>query len=195
MRILTEEQFNEEWATFWSNMEKAGLAPLYKEEGTKSLMREAAAALTEDTGLAYPGALLVHINLMTTIAMQLRTLVSGVFEIDEKSLLKVCLLHQFSKAIIYKKNTDSWEIEKRGMNYKFASTAGKLKFGERSIYYAVKKGVKFSEEEWEAMECLDKEDTTKAGKMFDCILSTIVRQANELAYALAKKDNQNNKED
>lgn len=186
MKNLTEAQLNTEWTKFWNNMQKVGLAPLYDEAKTEALLKRSSAALSEDTGLAYPGALLVHINLMTDIALELREIANQVFNIDEGSLLKVCLLHQFSKAMMYVPNDNQWEREKRGLNYKFAELSGKLKFGERSIFYAVAKGVKFNAEEWEAMKCLDVENDTKVGKSFESILTTIVRQANELAYAMEK---------
>lgn len=188
MKNLTDEKFNEEWAIYWKNMEEVGLASIYKEEGTKKLMRTAAAALSEDTGLAYPAALLVHINRMTSIAMRIADMLNGAIEVDKKSLLKVCLLHQFSKIFMYIPNDNEWEVEKRGMNYKFRELNGKLKFGERSIFYAVKKGVTLNEFEWEAMECLDKDGEAKTGKSFENILTTIVRQANELAYAIARNE-------
>lgn len=187
MKNLTDEQFNSEWGIFWENMGKVGLTSIYKEDGTKKLMKVAAAALSEDTGLAYPGALLVHINLMTNIAQRLADMVENTFEIDRNSLLKVCLLHQFSKIFMYIPNDNEWEVEKRGMNYKFNELNGRLKFGERSIYYATLKGVKFTDIEWEAMECLDKDGEAKISKTFDNILTTIIRQANELAYAIARK--------
>lgn len=188
MRELTTEQFNQDWLTFWNNMQTAKIAPLYKEEELMQLMKNASAATNEDSGASYPGALLVHINLVTALAQRLAKLVSGTFTINEESLLKVCLLHQFAKAIMFVKNDNEWRVNNLGENYKFAQLVGRLKCGERSIFYAVKKGVQFSAIEWEAMSCLDK-DANDKGAYFDNILTTIIRQANELAQAIEKEKN------
>ena len=44
------------------------------------------------------------------------------------------------------KNDNQWEIEKRGMVYKYAPSNVALKMGARSIIFAEKLGVKFSDE-------------------------------------------------
>lgn len=187
MKTITTENFNKEWVTFWDNLNKAGVAENFKEEKLKAQLNEAAGALSEDTGIAYKGALIVHINLFTSIAQRLAKMVGGTFSIEESSLLKVCTLMHLSKILMYVENDNSWEIEKRGLNFKFAELPGRLKFGERSILWATNKGIKLSAEEFEAIRCLDKEGEDKSGKYFDSILSTIVRQANELAYAIEKE--------
>ena len=88
---------------------------------------------------------------------------------------------------MFEPNDNQWEIDKRGLNYKFAETEGKLKFGERSILNAMNRGITLSAEEFEAIRCLDKENEEKGGKYFECFLATVVRQANELAYAIEKE--------
>ena len=78
-----------------------------------------------DTGLAYPGALISHVNMMTSIAERLAKMVCGTFpEIASQSLIKVCLIQHLSKIEMYEPNDNQWEIEKRGMTYKFAETEG-----------------------------------------------------------------------
>lgn len=193
MRKLTEEELNKEWVTFWGNMEKCGLSTYFPNEKSEKLradLSRASCALTEDTGVSFPGALLLHINLLTAIAKKMAKMISGTFNIDEYSLLKVCCLQHLSKIEMYIENPDEWYRNKRGQNYVFADLPGRLKFGERSILLATNNGITFTPEEWEAMECMDKagesEGTSGAGR-FDCILSTIVRQANELAYAIEKE--------
>ena len=87
-----------------------------------------------DTGIAYPGALIVHINLFTSITERLVKMVAGTFpNISRESLLKVCVIQHLSKIVMYEPNDNQWEIDKRGMLYKFAETEGCLKFGERSV--------------------------------------------------------------
>lgn len=186
---LTEENFNKQWVMFWGNMKSVNLAEHWNEEELKEELKNAAGALSMDTGLAYPGALISHINMMTSIAERLAKMVCGTFpEIASQSLIKVCLIQHLSKIEMYEPNDNQWEIEKRGMTYKFAETEGCLKFGERSALNALNRGVKLSPIEFEAICSLDKDgEEAKNRKYVVNILSTIVRQANELAYAIERE--------
>lgn len=186
---LTPENFNKEWATFWGNMASIGLDKFYDQDKLQKELHDAAGALSVDTGLAYPGALIVHINLFTNVATRLAKMVAGTFpNISNESLLKVCLLQHLSKILMYEPNDNQWEIDKRGMVYKFAELEGCLKFGERSALLAMNKGVFLSPVEFEAICSLDKDgEEAKNRKYVINIMSTIVRQANELAYAIERE--------
>lgn len=186
---LTPENFNKEWVTFWGHVTEAGIADKFNEEKMKQTMETAAGALSIDTGSAYPGALIAHINLFTSIAERLAKMVAGTFpNISRESLLKVCVIQHLSKTLMYEPNDNQWEIDKRGMLYKFTETEGCLKFGERSALMALNMGVKISPLEFEAICSLDKDgEDAKNRKYVIGILSTIVRQANELAYAIERE--------
>lgn len=186
---LSEENFNKEWVTFWGNMQVAGLASYWNETELMNNLKNAAGALSIETGLAYPGALIVHINLFTNIAERLAKMVCGTFpNITREQLLKVCLIQHLSKIELYEPNDNQWEIDKRGFVYKFAELDGCLKFGERSALNALNAGVKLSPVEFEAVCSLDKDgEEAKNRKYMVDILSMIVRQANELAYAIERE--------
>lgn len=186
---LSEENFNKQWVTFWGNMQTAGLSGYWNEETLKKALETATCALSIETGVAYPGALISHINLFTSIAERITKMVCGTFpDISKEQLLKVCLIQHLSKIEMYEPNDNQWEIDKRGFLYKFAETEGCLKFGERSALNAMNAGVKLSPTEYEAICSLDKEgEEAKNRKYVVDILTTIVRQANELAYAIEKE--------
>lgn len=186
---LTEENFNKEWVTFWSNMQLANLAEHFDEEALKNNLKNAAGALSIETGLAYPGALISHINLFTNIAERLAKMICGTFpNVTKEQLVKVCCIQHLSKIEMYEENDNQWEIDKRGFLYKFAETEGCLKFGERSALNAMNAGVKLTPTEFEAICCLDKDgEEAKNRKYMVDILSMIVRQANELAYAIERE--------
>lgn len=186
---LSEENFNKQWVTFWGNMQAVNLAEHWDEEELKAQLKDAAGALSIETGLAYPGALISHINLFTSIAERIAKMVCGTFpNITKEQLLKVCLIQHLSKIEMYEKNDSQWEIEKRGFVYKFADLEGCLKFGERSALNAMNRGVNLSPVEFEAICSLDKDgEEAKNRKYVVNILTTIVRQANELAYAIERE--------
>lgn len=186
---LSEENFNKQWVTFWGNMQAVNLAEHWDEEELKAQLKDAAGALSIDTGLAYPGALISHINLFTSIAERIAKMVCGTFpNVTKEQLLKVCLIQHLSKIEMYEKNDNQWEIEKRGFVYKFADLEGCLKFGERSALNAMNRGINLSPVEFEAICSLDKDgEDAKNRKYVVDILTTIVRQANELAYAIERE--------
>lgn len=186
---LSEENFNKEWVTFWGNMQSVGLSGYWNEDGLKESLKTAPGALSIETGLAYPGALIVHINLFSSIAERLAKMVCGTFpRITKEQLLKVCLIQHLSKIEMYEPNDNQWEIDKRGFAYKFAELEGCLKFGERSALEALNRGVTLSPVEFEAICSLDKDgEEARNRKYVVDILTTIVRQANELAYAIERE--------
>ena len=87
---------------------------------------------------------------------------------------------------MYVENENDWEIKNRGILFKFAKDVeGCLKGGERSALEALNNGVHLSPIEFEAINALDEDDNAK--NPFKSILTIIVKQANELAYAIEKE--------
>lgn len=183
--MLTEEKINLEVTDYISELEKIGI-DVNSIVNIDALIN-APAGMSEDTGNAFRGGLVFHSNFVLRIARKLAKMVSNTFEIDDVSLVKVCLLHQIAKAEMFVENDDSWGI-KRGYKYKFAETEGVLKVGERSLCLCCNAGIKFTPIEYEAMRVLDKDgDELKNQKYLINIMSLIVIQANELAYAIEKE--------
>lgn len=184
--MLTQEQQNVEYTQFVSELMKIGINPTEFIDENK--LFNAPAGMSEDTGNAFPGGLVMHCNKVLGLARRLAKMISGTFpSIDDASLVKVCLLHQIGKTDMFVENDDSWGL-KRGYKYKFADTEGVLKVGERSLCIATNAGIKFTPIEFEAMRVLDKDgDELKTQKQLINILSLIVLQANELAYAIEKE--------
>lgn len=186
MKTLSNENFEQEWATFQSYLMKGGVINNFNLETLKVQLKNASCTLSEDTGCAYAGALIHHANLINAIALRLAKMVSTSLPVNEGSLAKVCCLQHLSKIEMYEPNDNQWEIENRGLTYKFRNNEGRLKFGERSIMRAMNLQITFTPSEWEAMRALDNIEENKNGKYFDNPLTMIVRMANEIAYQLKK---------
>lgn len=187
MRTLTQEQIYNEWVKFYTVFEKLGLNNVYDIDKLKDEMMASPCAVSDEMGTAYKGALLVHINMVMAMAQRIAKMVSGTFEIDEESLFKVIAIMHLSKRLVYVENDNEWEIKNRGLNFKFAKgIEGCLKGGERSALEALNNGVKLTPIEFEAITCLD-DDSESGKKSFLSIMTTVVRQANELAYAVEKE--------
>ena len=193
MKEFNEEQFNQDFAEFWGNMEKCGVDKKFDEIKLKNSLKTAPGLLNEDSGCAYPGGLLRHIVLSTAIAKKLLKMVSGVFDVEEESMVKIMSLMHLSKIQMFKPNDNDWEVKNRGLNYKFAELQGRLKFGERTILLLMNKGISLKPEEFEAIRSTDKESEEPSSKAFDSIYSVIARHSNELAYNIEKEQYRKNK--
>lgn len=172
--------------TYISGLEELGFN---FEEISREEITNAPAGLNISSGTAYYGALANHCVTTLWFANQILTTVQKAFGdvVSPASLKKVIFLQQISKAKMMIPNDNQWEIEKRGMAFKFASQPGVLQAGERSILIATNSGIKFTPEEFEAMQILDKDgDELKKLRFAMSPLTMIVEQANTLAYALEK---------
>ncbi len=187
MKTLTQEQAYTEWVKFYGVFEKLGLTKNYDMEKLKTELLSSPCAVSEEMGTAYKGALLIHINMVMALAQRVAKMISGTFEIDENTLLKAVSIMHLSKRLVYVENDNDWEIKNRGLMFKFAKgVEGCLKGGERSALEALNNGVKLTPIEFEAITCLD-EDVEASKKPFLSIYTTVIRQANELAYAIEKE--------
>lgn len=183
--MLTIEQQNVEYTNFVTKLMECGINPTEIVDEKQLYM--APAGMSEDTGNAFPGGLVMHCNLVLKYAEWIANKFSNTFTIDKNSLTKVCLLHQIAKTQMFVENEDAWGL-KRGYKYKFAETEGVLKVGERSVCLATNAGVKFTPTEFEAMRILDKDgEDLKTQKQMISFLSLVVLHANELAYAVEKE--------
>lgn len=186
MMTLSQEQANTAWVQFYGIFERTGLSSYYDMDKLKNELLASPCAVTEDMGTAYKGALLMHINMTCALAQRMIKMISGTFQIDEDSILKVCCLMHLSKRFMYVENDNEWEIKNRGLFFKFAKDMqGCLKGGERSALEALNNGVNITPIEFEAIKALDDDDATK--NPFKSIQTIIVKQANELAYAIEKE--------
>lgn len=146
------------------------------------------AAPSLDTGLAYTGSLLYHIIMVSHFANKLLPIYNTIGPINPNSLSKVIVLHQLGKIGMFTPNPDNWQAQKLGKVFTFVETGSCLKTGERSKLICGNAGVTFTPEEYEAMSILDKtgEEYENMSK-FRTPLSTILKTASDMAYAIARK--------
>lgn len=186
MRKLTEEELAKELSMFYGNVERGNLQGLLvRTQELDNSLSAGVCALNNDTGCAYPGSLLVHINYVCALATRIANMISATFQIDLSSMTKCCIIQHIAKLLIYVPNDNEWEVEKKGQINKFNTLNGRLKCGIRGALTTLNHGVQLTPIELEAITCLDREDDN--GRAFDNIMTTIIRQANELAYAIEKE--------
>ena len=139
---------------------------------------------------AFPGGLIDHVLKTTKYAIGINKLLPDSMSVDAQSIVKVCFLHQIGKTFLYKWCESEWHRNNQGKMYEFNEELISMKIGERSVYYAMKYGIKLSEEEYQAIVNYDKPEDDKQSKWYGSTLSTILKQANELAI-IEEKNNYN----
>lgn len=136
-----------------------------------------------DHGNAYEGSLIeIVLKKLTLYAVRLNELLPDKKRIDKNTLVKVCLLHHIAKAIRLVPNDNQWEIEKRGMVFKYDEDQPSIRTGLHSLLMCQECGVQFTAEEAEAMTVNDRDLTDDQARWHSSVMATIVRQANELTY-------------
>lgn len=155
--------------------------------GDEEIMN-ASFGMTEDSNTAYDGALIRMALSIANYAKRLNELLPEEKRVANSSIYKVALLHHIAKAVMYTKNTNDWEVKNRGILYKFNNNDISLRCGERSVLLAMTAGVKFSDDEFEAMRVIDKiNEGDNTVRWYGSTLSMLIRQANEIITLIEKK--------
>lgn len=152
-------------------------------EAYGELLADATFSTTLENGLAFDGSLINTILYkLTPYAIKINELYPTEIQVDKASLVKVCLLHQIAKAIRLVKNDNEWEIEKRGIVYKYAQGQPSIRTGLHSLIMATNCGIQFTAEEAEAMTVNDRDLTDDQARWHSSLFASIIRQANEMVY-------------
>ena len=143
---------------------------------------------TNEYSMSYDGSLLdIVLRTLTPYAVKINDLLPLEMRIPKDKLVKVCLLHRISKCVRLVKNDNQWEVEKRGILYKYNDSNPSIRTGLQSLMMAMECGVQFSIDEVEAMTSIDRDLTDTQSRFHSNTLSTIIRQANELTYTEFKE--------
>jgi hypothetical protein len=122
----------------------------------------APASTMTDLHNAFDGGLIDHLLRVGSYAVKFNNALPEEEQVDQTSLLKVCLLHQIGKANLYTPCLSEWHRKNQGKMYEFNTDISSMRVGERSVYYALSNGVKITEEEFTAILNFDKTDDKMA---------------------------------
>lgn len=139
--------------------------------------------VSNEFGNAYDGSLLeIILKVLTPYAVRLNEMLPEDRRVDKSTLVKICLLHQIAKAIRLVPNDNSWEVDKRGLVYKYDSGQPSIRTGLHSLIMCQNCGIPFTAEEAEAMTVNDRDLTDDQARWHSSTMATIIRQASELTY-------------
>mgnify|MGYP001416896502 FL=1 len=190
--VELKEKINKNNQTFIEKNELYGILTKELLEYLGEDLLTAPASTMKSLHNAFPGGLIDHILKTTKYAIGINKLLPTGMDVEAQSIVKVCFLHQIGKTFLYKWCESEWHRNNQGKMYEFNEELTSMKIGERSVYYAMKYGVKLSEEEYQAIVNYDKPEDDKQSKWYGSTLSTILKQANELAI-IEEKNNYNEK--
>lgn len=159
---------------------------LIGDEGSDKVMNATYANL-DSTGLAYDGSLVATLFELTTYACKLNNILPENKKVEIKSIVKVGLLHQISKVVLFVPNDNQWEVNNRGILYKYADLDGALKVGERSILLCNNAGIKFTTHEFEAMRIMDKSKDDAQSNYYSDSLAVLIESANRFVNLIHLK--------
>lgn len=137
---------------------------------------------------AFEGGLVDHLLKVATYAVRINDSLPEDERADKTSLLKVCLLHQIGKAKLYTPCTSEWHRKNQGKMYEFNEDLTSMRAGERSLYYAMSHGIKFTEDETVAILNFDKNDD-KMSEFHNSLVGDILKMASTLAIRNEQKKN------
>ena len=126
----------------------------------------------------YPGGLLHHIIKGCTYSVKLNEILPDDLKQPVETIVKVSFLCQIGKIFTLK-----LPDRPSGGNkvYDFNDDIVRLHIGERSVYYALKYGVQLTEEEYQAIINIDKDNDDKMARYFSTSFTQIIKNGFELA--------------
>lgn len=204
--MITEEKINANFLKWINCLEKYNCYSQAMINDIGDKIKNAPFTLHENMGGAYQGAMIdIILNHLCKIAIHINeNAFKGIDEtkvqhnnlfVNKNMLMRVLLLQHISKAEMFTQQTQQWKA-KNGQFYEFSDELNtKLKTGERSLFMCQKYGIELSEEEYEAMCIIDKNEEN--GDIYSNSLTMLVKYVNKLtAIDIRNKQiKKNNKEE
>jgi hypothetical protein len=202
--MITEEKLNSNFVLWVERLKKYNC---YSEEMINDIgdkLKRASFALSVNSGCAYDGSMIdTVLNHLCVIAYHInedafginakQRMKHGYLKVNPNILMRVLLLQHISKAEMLIPQEQQWKI-KNGYTFDFnPNMATTLKCGERSIFLCQKYGIKLSEEEYEAIRIIDKDDENKKADTYVNPLCQIVKIANQLTAIECHRQYENKK--
>ena len=185
---MEKEKREKNYQLYLKKLSQVGVDTELLNEKYGELIKNATFTNLNDFGNAYDGSLLeIVLKTLTPYAIKLNEMLPQEQQVNKDVLIKICLLHHISKSVRLIENDNQWEVEKRGMLYKYNSSLPSIRNGLHSLIMAQECGIPFNVDEAEAMTINDRDLTDDQSRWHSSIMASIVRMANELTYIQINK--------
>lgn len=184
---LTEEQINANYLRYIQATEKYGCysESMFAAIGDK--IKYGTYNTSTEYGGCYKGALLdVTLKVLCTNGVNLndggfgKDPVKGTYKNDvlycnNQKLMKVLLLSNISKAVMFVPESDTY-WQSRGRLYKFVNDDVALMLGQHSLYLCQQYGIKLEEDEYEAIASIDDKENKHRYRNILCLEVATARE-------------------
>lgn len=144
------------------------------------------ASTSLDMYSCYPGGLIHHLFRVCKHSIEVNELLPENMKINKSKIIKTVFLSQIGKVYLYKPNESEWHRVNLGKLYEYRDDEiVALNIGQRSIFYATKYGVKFEEDEFQAIIGVDNSDG-KSLKWATEPLAHVVKLGFQIALLIEK---------
>ena len=185
---MTNEKKTSNLELYFKKLEQVGVETAILNEKYGSLLMNGTFTNSNEFGNAYEGSLLeIVLKVLTPYAVKLNELLQEEQRVDKRTLVKICLLHQIAKAVRMVENDNQWEVEKRGLTFKYKEDLPSIRTGLHSVSMCFECGIPLTAEEIEVMTINDRDLSDDQARWHASIMATLVRQANELTYIQINK--------
>jgi hypothetical protein len=134
------------------------------------------------SGMAYEGALIYQaLFKLTPHAININNKLTEDIRVDKNTLIKVCLLINLAKSIMFESETENWKITK-GAIWKYVDYPLALRTGQRTLLMLQECEIELTDNEIEAILGIDALDDDTFIKTNGSTLLTVVRLANQLMW-------------
>lgn len=178
--MLTTQEIESNYSTYKKYLTniigKESYDKLINALGGENDVKYATYTNTSDSLLSYDGSAVQAMLDVASLASKINETI-GTKKVEVKKIYKVVLLSQISKAIMYTVNDNTWEIENRGILYKFKELDGAIRSGERSALIALSCGIELTPIEFEAIKSYSTYDNDTYVKSRGSLLTTIIKSA------------------
>jgi hypothetical protein len=142
-------------------------------------IKNASYSTTKSEGNAFStkgGLLQVVMRILTPNALKVNEILPQELKQEKASIIKICMLSQISKSRMF-------TVDERGYA-NFSNDTSVLKLGARSLMMLSQAGISLSEDEYEAIALMDKNDSEGARGLKP--LALILKMANDLTLMQTK---------
>lgn len=192
--MISEDKININYARFIDRLKKYDCYSQQMIDELGENIKNCTFAIHTSTNCAYKGALLdVVLNNLCAFAYEFNERLKATLPnmyVDPNSLMRVLLLQHISKVEMFVPQEQEWKI-KNGFIYDFNPSLNTvMKLGERSLWYCLKYKINLTEEEFEAIRSIDKDDKTDNQHVNPLVF--IVKMANQLISINKNLENNGN---